>query len=250
MSTKYAIIKYIWENTMQIVDIVNRIVEKFNIPTEEFVRKPRAGHPGWTNKQFIELITTYGTGPEVVIQENCGEQTFNRAATKLIRPITGPLNGGNETFRNKLLHLVSIKKCPSCTEYLDYSYFGIDSNTPYGTATYCKECTAIRNKYYYDNNKETYHKPYINEHRSEYNARNAFRRSRKISATPSWATLALIKDIYKYCPEGCHVDHKVPLQGDNVCGLHVENNLQYLSIEENLAKGNKLLEEFANSNLT
>ena len=65
------------------------------------------------------------------------------------------------------------------------------------------------------------------------------RQANKINATPKWANLEKIKEIYLNRPEGYHVDHIVPLVNKNVCGLHVENNLQYLTAKENIKKGNK-----------
>ena len=73
----------------------------------------------------------------------------------------------------------------------------------------------------------------------EYDAfRSATYRATKINQTPKWANLAKIKEVYLNCPDGFHVDHIVPLRGKNVCGLHVENNLQYLTAQENLKKRN------------
>lgn len=66
------------------------------------------------------------------------------------------------------------------------------------------------------------------------------RHAQKLKAIPKWADLKAIREFYKKCPEGYHVDHIVPLQGKTVSGFHVLENLQYLPAKENLSKGNKL----------
>ena len=75
--------------------------------------------------------------------------------------------------------------------------------------------------------------------RKEYEAR---KRASTLQRTPSWANLDKIKEIYRTCPEGYHVDHIVPLQGELVSWLHVEYNLQHLPASENIAKSNKFME--------
>lgn len=65
-------------------------------------------------------------------------------------------------------------------------------------------------------------------------------RASKLRATPAWADLSKITEIYTGCPEGMEVDHIIPLQGKDVCGLHVHYNLQYLSPSANRSKGNRL----------
>jgi hypothetical protein len=73
------------------------------------------------------------------------------------------------------------------------------------------------------------------------NNANAIRRATKLNATPKFANIKKIKEIYKNCPKGFHVDHVIPLKNKLVCGLHVEWNLQYLPAKENLSKSNKLM---------
>lgn len=84
----------------------------------------------------------------------------------------------------------------------------------------------------------------------DYNrAKTAKRRAKKLQATPEWLTqdhYNLIRDIYAHAKdcelvsgEAYHVDHIVPLQGENVCGLHVPWNLQVLPSDINLSKSNK-----------
>lgn len=69
-------------------------------------------------------------------------------------------------------------------------------------------------------------------------AKQAKRRAVKLRATlPGFD--GEIRAFYEACPPGMTVDHIVPLQGKNICGLHVPWNLQYLTGPENSAKGNK-----------
>jgi hypothetical protein len=75
------------------------------------------------------------------------------------------------------------------------------------------------------------------------------RRSLKITAIPKFANLEKIKEIYKNCPRGYHVDHIIPLNNPIVCGLHVEWNLQYLTAKDNLKKSNKLLDYIATQHI-
>jgi hypothetical protein len=56
--------------------------------------------------------------------------------------------------------------------------------------------------------------------------------------TPKWANREKIRSFYINRPEDCHVDHIIPLRGKLVSGLHVETNLQYLPIKENMKKHN------------
>lgn len=88
------------------------------------------------------------------------------------------------------------------------------------------------------------------KHRGKRNASKAIRRAAEKNATPLWADNQYIQDLYTNCREAqsifggigldvkFHVDHILPLQHDLICGLHVEDNLQILTAQENQSKSN------------
>lgn len=107
-----------------------------------------------------------------------------------------------------------------------------------------------------DNDLEKEHlrcKQYRQENRGILNAKGARRRATQLQATPKWLTVKdndKMKETYKEAAKITketgiphHVDHIWPLQGENVCGLHVPWNLRVLIGTENSAKNNKILEK-------
>lgn len=72
----------------------------------------------------------------------------------------------------------------------------------------------------------------------------------KLKACPPWLSKSqkalmenfywLSRDLYLTTGQLYHVDHIVPLQGKDVCGLHVPWNLQVLPSDLNIAKKNKV----------
>lgn len=73
-----------------------------------------------------------------------------------------------------------------------------------------------------------------------YRLYTANRNAAKLHATPSWANEELMELVYVEANyRGLQVDHIIPLQGKNVCGLHVYNNTQLLTEEENALKHNR-----------
>lgn len=83
------------------------------------------------------------------------------------------------------------------------------------------------------------------------NAYTAKRRAKKLQATPLWLTpeqhkemidmYILAKELRWLSESPLEVDHIIPLQGENISGLHVPWNLQILPKSMNRSKGNKLI---------
>ena len=167
-----------------------------------------------------------------------------------------------------------MKKCFKCNINKPLNEFCSDKRRPDGKGSECLACKRLRSKKYrkqgkdkeywqkeevkqrkrewnkkdYKLNKEKYrsnNKKWIKEnykrHRRNQTASCAKYRALKKKATPPWANLEAIRQFYLNCPEGMEVDHIIPLQNDKVCGLHVLENLQYLSRSDNAKKSNKLM---------
>ncbi len=144
------------------------------------------------------------------------------AITRFFIPRFGKLNGGGETWKFRLQHELGVKTCGGCKRLLNYDEYHSDKDTTRGITDSCKKCRILENKI----------SSSLRSFKREHNNR-----------IPGWADKEKIIDIYLKCPVDMQVDHIIPLQGGLVSGLHVENNLQYLSIKDNAIKSNKYIIE-------
>lgn len=158
-----------------------------------------------------------------------------------------------------------MKQCLCCKETKPLSAFAKDNSKKDRIAIYCKTCKnnkkrtwASKNKdkvkaydkEWQQNNKDKKAKNYKNwqlNNRSDVNVYNSHRRAVKLQRSVVWANKEQIKAYYTVCAffnevNGYikyHVDHVIPLQGKDVSGLHVHNNLQVIPAKDNLEKSNK-----------
>lgn len=154
---------------------------------------------------------------------------------------------------NKLAWLLKeddIYYCSCCKKIKPLSQFNItDKGYPNGR---CFECLGRNSEPKYNMSRseeekaqrqKEYNKQYwlknkdklIEKKRIQASSRSA----RVKKATPKWQCLLELDEFYSHRPEGCHVDHIIPLNHPLVCGLHTIDNLQYLDKYENMSKGNK-----------
>lgn len=106
-----------------------------------------------------------------------------------------------------------------------------------------------RARYHRDPSKKIRDREWKRKNRAAMTALQQKREAAKMRRTPKWANHAKIKWLY-WCANFMakqtgiphHVDHIIPLQGETVCGLHVENNLRVITATENMSKHNKLVE--------
>ena len=163
------------------------------------------------------------------------------AASKLSKSLF-PNKTTNMKLCSYLFGLYDHKSCCKCKLILPFNQFYKRNRSSTGYSEECKICTdsrldfCIRDKEKLKTRKSEYKR----NNRGKFNEWEARRRARKLQAIPKWADLEKIKEIYNNCPEGHEVDHYYPLMGALVCGLHVETNLQYLTLSDNRHKGNSM----------
>jgi hypothetical protein len=100
-----------------------------------------------------------------------------------------------------------------------------------------------------DEAKNSYKKKYKEANPDMYRELVSLRRRRFRDATPKWLSPEQRMEIrfkYRLAIEMSRatgiryaVDHEVPIQGEDVCGLHVPWNLRVITQDENLKKSNK-----------
>lgn len=103
-----------------------------------------------------------------------------------------------------------------------------------------------------DEAKNAYKKRHKEANPDYYRSLVSFRRRRFRDATPRWLSAEQKMEIrlkYRLAIELSRatgvrhaVDHEIPLQGEDVCGLHVPWNLRVITQDENLKKSNKLVD--------
>ena len=171
----------------------------------------------YTTGQLAWLALEAYTLQNLAKELNCGVSTLKTKEPFLSCPkSTAPIG-------RRIAKLVGYTHCKQCNQYKPFEdFYRVKIND------WCKVCikdkNANRPKYLKDKKANAFYE--------------SKRRAAKLKRTPNWADLTKIKEIYKRCPEGHHVDHIIPLQGKLVSGLHTESNLQYLTASDNCRKSN------------
>lgn len=220
-----------------------------------FIRKEKnkfkkIDDPEKIGQKIIELYRTYNKTTEVIAK--CVQVSEQEIIDFLIQYGFYDLSG---------------KRCGKCGDILHLSDFSKGQLNPAG---WCKKCIVMYNdayytlntdeikertsKYYYDNYEDM--KILRNDYQRFYNQMNkdlkrnsaAIRRAAKLKATVSWSNKQNIIKIYKEAVRLTKetgilhvVDHIDPLQSKLICGLHIETNLQILTVSENATKSNKFV---------
>lgn len=212
------------------------ILDKLGVFYDDVLKKKHGSTKEYTYGEVVHRIVTGQNGSAKDLFPEIGEQTFNRMMKRLLP--NKRLNGGNETWKFYLLSLAEHKECHKCTSVKHLSEFHKNKHNTTGIASDCKVCVSKDQEGQYEKYKKA-HKTSYEKNRGNILARQINHKYERSLRVVPWTESEEIIKFYENCPDGYHVDHIIPLKGKLVSGLHVLANLQYLTAEENLRKGNK-----------
>jgi hypothetical protein len=219
--------------------LVEKILDHLNVFYDDPAKVKHGSCPEITWGTIVQrIVEDKGSCSAHTLFPEIGEQTFNRMMRKCFQT---KLNGGMQTWYFHLLSLVGYKLCGTCTMELELSLFNRDkNNSSLGVSSLCKECISKEQAGGYTKYIVA-HKRSYEKHYAEIRARQQLYRGQRSLRVPSWyeSQKKEIEHFYDSCPKGYQVDHIIPLKGELVSGLHVLQNLQYLSAKDNMSKGNK-----------
>lgn len=223
--------------TMQTQELLDTIYTKFKLNPDDLAKKKYGKLPDITIKEIISRILDNNTLPISEIFPEMSRPVISRVLVKLFpNKVIKTQNWGSY-----ILIEVGMKTCSKCTTIKSVEDFYSSKNKCNGIASHCSECDKKLSKAYRDNNpeaeKERNKQKYL-RNKEYYIIKSKIRKGVITRHKPTWANANELSKIYSLCPDGYHVDHIVPLNGELVSGLHVECNLQYLTSTDNLSKGN------------
>jgi hypothetical protein len=145
-----------------------------------------------------------------------------------------------------------MKICSKCKQNKDIILFHKNSSQADGLNYRCKDCHRKDVRLYkrkYAEKTRFWNRQYQKNHQHIYNMHQAKRHIAKLKRTPKWLTkddwilIQMKYELAMYLTEVTgmkwEVDHIIPLQGENISGLHVPNNLRVITKYENYNKGNR-----------
>lgn len=195
--------------------LLAEILEFLNVP-EILLSRQKHG----SKVTYKTLLMAIVNDAKVSLKESMASEASPAAIANLTKVLFPDRPRTTSRVSSWLLeHYLELLYCNNCDTLLSKDTFNKNKGRFNGYNDYCKVCQQ-------KGTTET------------QAARQSSYRAAKLDRTVAWANIDSIKEIYKNCPTGHHVDHIVPLQGKLVSGLHVENNLQYLLAKENCSKSN------------
>ena len=142
-----------------------------------------------------------------------------------------------------LANSIGLSYCDSCEEYLPVRKFPEIKRGSKGNGlgnkeyrNYCDDCYGPEYQYAHNNAWKAKNPAKLRSYNSK---RRALKAGAEVEVSEE--EKKAIDELFDNCPEGYHVDHKIPLSRG---GPHTLDNLQYMTKQANLRKGTLTQEEW------